>query len=155
MKLLFSSKVSYNANIKLIDKDEIIQSDQKVAETLDRFFKNSVFSSKLNANTFIINKKRKNIQNSIGKVILKYQFHPSILVIKEKIKNTNNFRFKHVMLPDINNESKGLNPNKATTRNNIPPKILRQSAGVTANTLHLLFKNTISNSEFPENVRMQ
>ena len=59
VKPLFFSKVSYNANIKLIDKDEIIQSDQKVAETLDRFFKNFVFSSKLNENTFIINSKRK------------------------------------------------------------------------------------------------
>ena len=59
MKPLFFSKVSYNANIKLIDKDEIIQSDQKVAKTLDRFFKNFVFSSKLNENTFIINNKRK------------------------------------------------------------------------------------------------
>ena len=32
------------------------------------------------------------------------------------------------MLSDINNEIKGLNPNKATTHNNIPPKILQQSA---------------------------
>ena len=39
------------------------------------------------------------------------------------------------MLSDIKNESKVLNPNKATTRNNIPPKILPQSTEVTANTL--------------------
>ena len=38
------------------------------------------------------------------------------------------------MLSDIKKEIKGLNPNKATTHNNIPPKILRQSAEVTANT---------------------
>ena len=45
-----------------------------------------------------------------------------------------------------------MNPNEATTHNNIPPKMLRQSAEVTANTLQLLFDNTISNSEFPENL---
>ena len=55
------------------------------------------------------------------------------------------------MLSDIKNEIKGLNPNKATTHNNIPPKILRQSAEVTANTLQLLCNKTILNSEFPEN----
>ena len=47
-----------------------------------------------------------------------------------------------------------MNPNKATTHNNIPPKILRQSVEVAANTLHLLFNNAISNSEFPENLKL-
>ena len=58
------------------------------------------------------------------------------------------------MLSDIKNEIKGLNPNKATTHNNIPPKILQQSAEVTANTLQLLFNNTISDSEFPKNLKL-
>ena len=44
------------------------------------------------------------------------------------------------MLSDIKNKIKGLN-NKATTNNIIPPKILRESAEVTANTLQLLFNN--------------
>ena len=102
MKPLFSSKGSYNANIKLTDKDEIIQNDVKVAETLHSFFKNAVSSLKLNKDSFVINNE------------------PSILIIKNKIENTNTFRFKHVMLSDIKNEIKGLNPNKATTHNNIP-----------------------------------
>ena len=89
----------------------------------------------------------KNIQDPIEKIIVKY-VHPSILIIKNKIENTNTFRFKHAMLSDIKNEIKGLNPNKATTHNNIPPKILAQSAEVTANTFQLLFNNAISNSEF-------
>ena len=136
MKPLFSSKGSYNANIKLTDKDEIIQNDVKVAETLHSFFKNAVSSLKLNKDSFVINNE------------------PSILIIKNKIENTNTFRFKHVMLSDIKNEIKGLNPNKATTHNNIPPKILRQSAEVTANTMQLLFNNAISNSEFPEDLEL-
>ena len=39
------------------------------------------------------------------------------------------------MLSDIKNEIKGLNPNEATTHNDIHPKILRQSVEITANTL--------------------
>ena len=54
------------------------------------------------------------------------------------------------MLSNIKNENKGLNPNKATTHNNIPPKILGQNAEVTANTLRLLCNKAISHSEFPE-----
>ena len=58
------------------------------------------------------------------------------------------------MLSGIKNEIKGLNPNKGTTHNNIPSKILRQSAEVTANTLQLLFNNAISNSVNPENLKL-
>ena len=62
-------------------------------------------------------------------------FYPSSLIIKNRVKNTNNFRFKHVMLLHIKNEIKGLNPNKTTTHNNISPNILRPTAEVTTSTL--------------------
>ena len=58
------------------------------------------------------------------------------------------------MLSDIKNEIKGLNPNEAATHNNISPMILRHSGEVTANTLQLLFNNSTSNSEFPENLKL-
>ena len=58
------------------------------------------------------------------------------------------------MLSDVKNEIKGLNPNKATTHNNIPPKILRLSAEVTANILQSLFNNAISNRELYENLKL-
>ena len=106
MKPLFSSKGSYNANIKLNDKDEIIKNDQKVAEALNSFFEDAVSSLKLNENSFVINSEHKNIHDPIEKIIVKYQFHPGILIIKNKIENTNTFRFKHVMLSDIKNRLK-------------------------------------------------
>ena len=127
---------------------------KKLQKQLNSFFENAVSNLKLNENSFVINNEQKNIQDPTEKIIVKYQFHPSILIIKNKIENTNTFHFKHVMLSDIKNEINGLNPNKATTHNNIPPKILWQSAEVTGNTLQLLFNNAISNSEFPENLKL-
>ena len=44
VKPLFSSKYSYNANIKLTDKDKMIQIDKKVAETLNSFFEIAISS---------------------------------------------------------------------------------------------------------------
>ena len=154
VKPLFSGKGCYNVYIKLTDKDEVIQNDKRVAETLNSFFENAVSSLKLNEKSFVIDKKHKNIQDPIEKIIIKYQLHSSILIIKNKIKYTNNFRFKHVMLSDIKNEIKGLNSNKEATHNNMPPKILRQSAEVTTNTLQLIFNSAISNSEFPEKLKL-
>ena len=106
MKPLFSSKRSYNANMKLTDEDEIIQNDEKVAEALNSFFENAASSLKLNENSIVINNEHKNIQNPIEKTVVKYQFHPSVLNIKNKIENTNTFRFKHIMLSNMKNEIK-------------------------------------------------
>ena len=58
------------------------------------------------------------------------------------------------MQSDIKNEIKGLNAYKVPTHNNIPPKILRQSAEVTGNTLQLLFNNATLNSKFTENLKL-
>ena len=54
-------------------------------------------------------------------------FHLSILIIKNKMRSTDTFRFEPVTLSDIQNEIKNLNPNKVTTHNNISPKIFRSS----------------------------
>ena len=80
MKPPFSSQGSYNANLKLNDKDEIIQNDEKLAETLNSFFENAVSGLKLNENSFVINYELKNIQDPIEKIIVKYQFHPICLI---------------------------------------------------------------------------
>ena len=53
--------------------------------------------------------------------------HLSILIIKNKMRSTDTFRFEPVTLSDIQNEIKNLNPNKVTTHNNISPKIFRSS----------------------------
>ena len=72
MKPLFSSKGSFNANIKLTDKDKIIQIGEKAAKTLNSFFENVVSSLKLNEDSFVNNNEHKNIQNPIEKVVVKY-----------------------------------------------------------------------------------
>ena len=46
MKPVFSNKDSYDANIKLNDKVEIIQNDKKVAGTLNGFFLKYFFQLK-------------------------------------------------------------------------------------------------------------
>ena len=55
------------------------------------------------------------------------KFHLSILIIKNKMRSTDTFRFEPVTLSDIQNEIKNLNPNKVTKHNNISPKIFRSS----------------------------
>ena len=48
-----------------------------------------------------------------------------------------------------------LNVKKATTQKNIPPKVLKASAMVTAEILQQLFNQALTTGEFPSNLKMQ
>ena len=55
---------------------------------------------------------------------MKFEIHPSILLIKNKIGNEKSFKFEAVSVSDIEKEIKTINPKKATPSGNIPPKYL-------------------------------
>ena len=59
-----------------------------------------------------------------------------------------------VSLSDIELEIKLLNPKKATTHKNIPPKILKSSSEATVNVLHRLFNETITKGVFTDNLKL-
>ena len=64
------------------------------------------------------------ILDLVEKAIKKYEIHPSILLIKNKIGNEKSFKFEAVSVSDIEKEIKTINPKKATPSGNIPPKYL-------------------------------
>ena len=64
------------------------------------------------------------ILDLVEKAIKKYEIHPSILLIKNKIGNEKSFKFEAVSVSDIEKEIKTINPKKATPSGNIPPKHL-------------------------------
>ena len=57
-------------------------------------------------------------------------------------------------LSDIELEIRLLNPKKATTHKNIPPKILKSSSEATVNILHRLFNETITKGVFPDDLKL-
>lgn len=144
MLALFSNKSNNDANITIIERDEITQNNNKVAETLYESFKRVVSCLNTNKNSFAINDEHKNVKDSVEGNVVQYKFHPSVLMIKNKIRSTDTFNFELVSLSDIQNEMKSLNPSKAATHNNIPSKLLRQSVEATTYSLKLLSTNTLS-----------
>ena len=42
IKPFFSNKVNYGSQIKLVEKDEVLQDDDLIAKELNKFFKNAV-----------------------------------------------------------------------------------------------------------------
>ena len=88
------------------------------------------------------------------KAIKKYEIHPSILLIKNKIGNEKSFKFEAISVSDIEKEIKTINPKKATPSGNIPPKILKLSSDTTATTLQELFNESLSDCEFPDTLKL-
>ena len=123
-----SSKAPSLSRTTLIENETIISDNQKVGETLSKFFVKAV--GKLDTKEF------KNISNIDGLsdlveiAIKKYENHPSIIVITEKFNFTVRFEFEEVNLKDI--EKQILNPitDKAVASNSIPAKVLKETSDI-------------------------
>ena len=101
VKPFFSNKGSHRGNIKLVEGDKLLQDDSEVAEELNNFFKEAV--STLDVRCF---------SHTVEKAISKYKFHPSILLIKDKIVSQDNFSCKSISKLDMQNEVQLINPQK-------------------------------------------
>ena len=55
---------------------------------------------------------------------------------------------------DVEKEIKKLNPNKATTFNTIPSKMLLKTSEISAKILHKLFNETVETGDYPENLEL-
>ena len=71
-----------------MEKNELQQNDQEIADELNTFFwKDTVSNLKINENPFIIKQVSGDILDPAEKCINKCQVHPSILLIKNWIKS--------------------------------------------------------------------
>ena len=154
VKPFFSNKDCFRKTIKLVEDNEVIQTDKDVAETLNCFFQNAVSNLEITENSLILNKNYIGILDPIEKAVVKYGKHPSILTIKNRILNNETFSFVPIVLSDVENEIKRIDPKKATTDRNIPPKILKASFSISSPILHKLFNDSIETSIFPDSLKL-
>ena len=95
VKPYLSEKLVKSDKIHLNENEELIESE--TAEVLNNFFSSNI----------------KNIKNPIFRAILKYKNHPSIRVMKRKLKNAK-FSFQEVINEKIEKDIRRLNKNKAS-----------------------------------------
>ena len=91
VKSLFNEKGSGVSNeVVLLEKDKILRDDNEVAKEFHSYFNSIVSSLGITENKYRI---QKNILSSrpIDQVIMKFQFHLSILLIKSNINSSNSF----------------------------------------------------------------
>ena len=95
------------------------------------------------------------LKDPIEIAIHKYDQHPSILTIKEKVPaNIQKFSFKETILTEMEKEVKNLNPNKANTYNNIPTKILKSSSDICSPILNEMWNSNVSKCHFASKLKL-
>ena len=91
--------------------------------------------------------------NSVDKALYKFQSHPSILKVKERVKG-NKFRFSNLTQDDLIREINKLNLTKANMSNNIPVKYLKDNIDISGNVLLKMINNEITKSHFPDKLKL-
>ena len=64
------------------------------------------------------------------------------------------FSLEEVGLSDVENEINNLNPKKANTFNNIPPKILKENSDLCNNTILRIINDVIHTAQFPDALKL-
>ena len=90
------------------------------------------------------------------KAIKKYSRHPSILKIIEfsENKTENKFGFKPTTYETVYNEIALLNPAKASPKDSIPAKIIKDNCDIFAHKLHIDFNFSIGTCTYPNNLKL-
>ena len=83
-----------------------------------------------------------------------YKYHPSIILINNKVDNQNKFSFEPVALSDIVKDIKDINPIKSLTKDSIPPKMLKINSEATTNILQKLLSKSLETSAFLDSLKL-
>ena len=136
--------LSYLISQKLVTKfilmkmGELLNSKSERAEVLNNFFSNIVKNLKI-PEYENLDRNFENVEDPVLRAILKYKNHPSITVIKEKVKNSV-FSFYEVDKDKIKKEINRLNKNKASQKSDIPIKIIHDNVDIFADFIAESFK---------------
>ena len=152
LKPFLTDKGITSNNICLIEEGKIISKDQEVAETLNTFFQNSVSSLLVTEPIEYINDAI-NISDPIDDVIIKFQNHPSILMINA-IMDQSTFSFATSSLAEVVNEVNALNTNKSNPRNSVSAFHLKQYIEICGEVLLEIINQSITNADFEEAMKL-
>ena len=92
-------------------------------------------------------------EKTIREIIENYRNHPSIIKIKEIVKEKPIFDFPEATTGDKNKIIKPLNPNKATGPDHIPFKIINTAANVIDSHLAHIINKDLKENKSSENAR--
>ena len=126
----FSDKFQTPGNITLLEGDELISDDEKIAKILNDYFVDVTAGWKIaevEQNLTKTNESCDPVDVAIEMYkIDMYTRHPSIKLIKQKTEAREKFSFQQVSLKEIETQLSELDSTKSITFGSIPEKILAE-----------------------------
>ena len=114
VKPCFTDKINTNEQITLVEKDDIITDESKIADIMVNFFTDVVDLLEIPDNEDLI-MDNTYIDDDVTKAIVKYNNHPSIIKIKETNGNNPIFKFNHTTVEIIEDIIDNIDLNKAAS----------------------------------------
>ena len=154
MKLLLNEKGNGVSNeVALLEKDKILRDENEVTRMFHFYFNSIVSCLGITENKYTNQKNIPSFQ-PIDKAIMKFQLHPSILLIKSKINTSDSFAFTEIETDAVDKEIHSLNSKKSVTQNDIPAKVLKKCITSTAPVLQKLYNNILRTGNFPDKLKL-
>ena len=149
VKPFFTDKVTTSDNIILLENNIIYDDEKAVCDIFSDFFSNVVKNLNIVLDEDICNNNVHEV-DPVLKAIKKYKNHPSIQKINEQ--NLEDiFSFQPTTSELVTGEIFSLNTSKATPKDSIPTKILKENYDIFGYKLATDFNWAINNGSFPEN----
>ena len=151
VKPLFSTKSKGHNNITLIDNNNLVTSDNEVAEILNRHFIESVkvLVDKDSSSAFLTEKS--STDDPVENIIQKFRYHPSIISIQQNA-SSKPFTFEHFTEDDILTEISKLKTKKSSK--GIPIRFLKENVDIICPKLKDILNNCIDLGIFPDRLKL-
>ena len=154
IKPFFTDKDVNHDNITLVENEETVSDNKEISETLNNFFSEVVTNLNLpqyHDPTVNVD----DIEDPVARTVEKYKNHPSIRLIKENYRNTNNtFHFENVSVKDIEKELKNLLSSKAAQDTDIPTKVIKANIDIFTPILLDEFNKSLALGIFPSSMKL-
>ena len=149
MKPLVSNKVKSHRILNLIEKDNVIDDDEKIAKIFNEYFVNIVETLGIG----IVKSNRKPTEphlDELNMVIIKYKNHRSIKAVRNRMAELNNptFSFDFICREEIIKEIDKLCNKKASQNIDIYVNIIKENKNLIPYILRYSFNNSLSCSTF-------
>ncbi len=122
IKPLLSNKIPSKKKMTLIENDEVVAEEKEIAEIMNNHFVDAV--ENLEREPFPLLEDIHESSDDIDRIINKYRMHPSVVMIKNKVKVDKKFSFRAATIDEVYSHIRGLDPKTATVKNDISIKHL-------------------------------
>ena len=152
VKPIFSVKVNYRKANFLVENDETITGDAKIADIFNEYFVNIVKEIASSNNQAFLSDTN-GIGNRIVKAIEKYKYHPSRMHIKQHNVVREKFNFRETSIDEVVHQLIILNTGKAAPIDSTPAKILKSNSFICAPLLHRILNENVTQNSFPDKLK--